>query len=149
MCRAKENCPCTRMSKNMVGGGIYELIAPILPKSGLTLPGTAYCGPGNPLPNGPPRNRVDEVCMRHDYAYNGALDYRKSVPADKAGYSARIRDADTNMLKELAALERAQPPMTVGERLLKGGAGTAIGAKSLLDRVTGNGLRRSRVVSLY
>lgn len=139
MCRAKENCRCTRLSKQL-GGGLYEWIAPLLPKKGLTLPGLNYCGPGNPLPNGPPANRVDAVCMRHDYAYNDAIKYKKENPNDPSGYSERIRAADLRMLDELAQLDHSVPPMTVGERLSKAVAGTAIGAKTVLDKITGNGV---------
>ena len=42
---------------------------PILPKKGLTLPGHRYCGPGNPLDNGPPTNELDAIYMEHDYYY--------------------------------------------------------------------------------
>ena len=35
-------------------------------KSGWLLPGYNYCGPGNPLPNGPPVNPLDDICMEHD-----------------------------------------------------------------------------------
>ena len=37
--------------------GIHKAMLPLLPKKGLTLPGHRYCGPGNPLDNGPPTNR--------------------------------------------------------------------------------------------
>jgi len=43
----------------------------------LLLPGYKYCGPGNPLPNGPPVNKLDEVCMKHDYCYaHGISEYQ-------------------------------------------------------------------------
>ena len=41
-------------------------------KSGWLLPGYNYCGPGNPLPNGPPVN--GEICMQYDYCYAKGTD---------------------------------------------------------------------------
>ena len=52
---------------------IHKAMLPLLPKKGLTLPGYNYCGPGNPLVNGPPVNQLDEVCMTHDYCYDSGL----------------------------------------------------------------------------
>ena len=49
---------------------IHSKILPLLPKKGLTLPGYNYCGPGNPLENGPPVNELDAICQRHDYCYS-------------------------------------------------------------------------------
>ena len=46
---------------------------PLLPKKGLTLPGHRYCGPGNPLDNGPPTNGLDAICMGHDYCYSSNI----------------------------------------------------------------------------
>ena len=43
-------------------------------KSGWLLPGYNYCGPGNPLPNGPPVNKLGEICMQHDYCYAKGTD---------------------------------------------------------------------------
>ena len=48
---------------------IHKMMLPLLPKKGLTLPGYNYCGPGNPLDNGPPTNELDEICREHDIAY--------------------------------------------------------------------------------
>ena len=45
--------------------GIHKAMPPLLPKKGLTLPGHSYCGPGNPLDNGPPTNELDVICMEH------------------------------------------------------------------------------------
>ena len=38
-------------------------------KKGLTLPGHKYCGPGDPLDNGPPTNELNAISMKHDYCY--------------------------------------------------------------------------------
>ena len=42
-------------------------------KKGLTLPGRRYCGPGNPLDNGPPTNELYAICMEHDYCYSSNI----------------------------------------------------------------------------
>ena len=42
-------------------------------KKGLTLPGHRYCGPGNPLVNGPPTNGLGAICMEHDYCYSSNI----------------------------------------------------------------------------
>lgn len=42
------------------------------PKSGLTLPGYKYLGPGNSLNRGQPVNAVDEDAREHDLLYNNA-----------------------------------------------------------------------------
>ncbi|MCM8922245.1 MAG: hypothetical protein LC540_19655 [Candidatus Thiodiazotropha sp.] len=37
------------------------------------VPGYRYCGPGNPLPNGPPVNALDAICMAHDFCYRNKI----------------------------------------------------------------------------
>ena len=61
---------------------------PLLPKMGLTLPGHRYCGPGNPLDNGPPTNELDAICMEHDYCYSS------NIPKS---------ECDKNMLSKLSS----------------------------------------------
>ena len=58
----------TQFVKENKGGklDIHKAMLPLLPKKGLTLPGHRYCGPGNPLDNGPPTNELDALCMKHD-----------------------------------------------------------------------------------
>ena len=51
----------------------HKAMLPLLPKKGLTLPGYRYCGPGNPLDNGPPTNELDAICMEHDYCYSSNI----------------------------------------------------------------------------
>ena len=46
---------------------------PLLPKKGLTLLGHRYCGPDNPLDNGPPTNEFDTICIEHDYCYSSNI----------------------------------------------------------------------------
>ena len=71
---------------------------PLLPKKGLTLPGHRYCGPGNPLDNGPPTNELDAICMEHDYCYSS------NIPKS---------ECDKNMLGKLFSSESK----TFGEKI--------------------------------
>ena len=65
----------SKFVKSKQGGrlDIHKAMLPFLPKKGLTLPGYNYCGPGNPLNSGLPVNKLDEVCMVHDYCYDSGL----------------------------------------------------------------------------
>ncbi|AIE58041.1 VP1 [Sesavirus CSL10538] len=40
---------------------------------GLTVPGTSYVGPGNPVPAGPPSGPVDQAALEHDQRYSWLL----------------------------------------------------------------------------
>jgi len=48
---------------------IYKITKPFLPEKGLMLPNYRYCGPGNPLDNGKPINKLDAICQKHDHCY--------------------------------------------------------------------------------
>ena len=69
-------------------------------KKGLTLLGHRYCGPGNPLDNGPPTNELDAICMEHNYCYSS------NIPKS---------ECDENMLGKLSSSESK----TFGEKLAK------------------------------
>ena len=69
---------------------IHEAMLPLLQKKGLTLPGHRYCGPGNPLDNGPLTNELDAICMEHDYCYSS------NIPKS---------ECDKNMLGKLSPSE--------------------------------------------
>ena len=79
---------------------IHKAMLPLLPKKGLTLPGHRYCGPGNPLDNGPPTNELDAICMVHDYYYSS------NIPKS---------ECDKNMLGKLSSSESK----TFGEKVAK------------------------------
>ena len=72
---------------------------PLLPKKGLRLPGHRYCGPCNPLDNGPPTNEL-EASMEHDYCYSS------NIPKT---------ECDKNMLGKLSSSESK----TFGEKAAK------------------------------
>ena len=65
----------TQFVKENKGGkfDIHKAMLPLLPKNGLTVPGHRYCGPGNPLDNGPPTKELDAICMEHDYCYSSNI----------------------------------------------------------------------------
>lgn len=88
--------------KNKTGGAldIHKAILPLLPKNGLTIPGYKYCGPGNPLDNGPPVNELDTVCMNHDICYNNGISKH---------------DCDRKMLSNL----KNTKSKTIGEKIAK------------------------------
>ena len=67
-------------------------------KTGLTLQGHRYCGPGNPLDNGPPTNKLDAICMEHYYCY------KSNTPKS---------EGDKNMLGKLSSSESK----TFGEKV--------------------------------
>lgn len=91
----------TKFLPQKEGGAIdiHKAILPLLPKKGLTLPGYNYCGPGNPLDNGPPTNELDQICRQHDIAY---------TYGDK-------KKADEIMLKQLSK----HTGKTLGEKATK------------------------------
>ena len=73
----KANCGIikTQFVKENKGGkfDIHKAMLPLIPKKGITLPGHRYCGPGNPLDNGPPTNESDAICMEHDYCSSSTI----------------------------------------------------------------------------
>ena len=65
----------TQFVKENKGGkfDLHKAMLPLLPKNGLTFQGHRYCGPGNPLDNGPQTNELDAICMEHDYYYSSNI----------------------------------------------------------------------------
>lgn len=51
-------------------------------KSGYTVPGFKYLGPGNTLNLGQPVNEIDEDAKEHDIAYSKAINYKEVEDAD-------------------------------------------------------------------
>ena len=82
----------TQFVKENKGGkfDIHKAMLPLLPKKGLTLPGHRYCGPVNPLDNGPLTNELDAISMEHDYCYSS------NIPKS---------ECDKNMLGKLSSSE--------------------------------------------
>ena len=82
----------THLEKENKGGkfDIHKAMLPLLPKKRLTLPEQRYCGPSDPLDNGPPTNGLDAMCMKHDYCYSS------NIPKS---------ECDKNMLGKLSSSE--------------------------------------------
>lgn len=73
-------------------------------QSGLTLPGSNYIGPGNPLENGPPLTFTDYLAKQHDYAYANAKHSNDVFDAD----AKFLEDTKTNFLFNGNPIEKAQ-----------------------------------------
>lgn len=56
-------------------------------------PGHRYLGPGNPVNNGVPVDRDDEIAMRHDIAYENASTKRAVRKADRVAIKEFAKDA--------------------------------------------------------
>src|SRR5579885_2405727 len=128
-----------RIARPHRGKGLYEFgartIGRLVGDSGLTLPGTNYCGPYNSISEEyqrthPPKNRIDQICLDHD------LDYAEAQKVQGTPqYAEKIRAADQKMVDRIDAIS----DKSLGERILGGIAGTAIRGKMVADRITGNG----------
>lgn len=51
-------------------------------KKAFTLTGYSYIGPGNPLENGEPVDRTDQIAQMHDWAYHTAKSKQDVFDAD-------------------------------------------------------------------
>nr|WPR17928.1 MAG: capsid protein [Chemarfal virus 64] len=60
----------------------YDLISN-RDKSGLTIPGSNYIGPGNSLNRGPGTSQVDDDAHQHDHAYDQAKNFKDIQEADR------------------------------------------------------------------
>jgi len=126
------------------GDGIYDVlkntVGRVTGESGLTLPGSNYCGPFNSISEdyqrrNPPRNRVDAECLRHDLAYDKA-DKLKAA-GDTEGYNRAIRAADLTMTTNIDNMK----DKSFGESATALLANNGIKLKMGLDRITGAGAR--------
>ena len=86
------------ISKQKRGGDIQKSSGSKFPTTGIPgafhLPGYSFCGPGtnldkrldeanNPKPWSKPKNRVDEVCTRHDIDYGNSTTLEEKHEADQ------------------------------------------------------------------
>ena len=107
----------TKFVRGKAGGklDIHKAIKPIVPKGGITLPGTNYCGPYNRM-DLPTKNKLDSVCRSHDLCY---------ATGDAAQHK---RNCDKKMMSDLKQVK----PSSVGEAVNKKIVQGVIGAKSKL-----------------
>lgn len=58
--------------------------------------GYNYCGPGNPLENGEPKNATDAACKVHDYEYTAMAKNRDKM--SKEDLHRMIRESDHKLI---------------------------------------------------
>jgi hypothetical protein len=69
--------------------------------SGATLApgGYNYCGPGNPLENGSPKNATDSACKVHDYEYTALAKNKDKI--SKNDLNRMIRESDNKLIDSI------------------------------------------------
>lgn len=97
-----------------------------------TLPGFHYLGPGGKKDNGPPTNSVDTIAMKHDEAYDKAVDDFKKTHDLKESVE-EIKKADEKFLVEMEGIKATTPLEAVGKAV--GIAG--IGIKAAVENSLG------------
>lgn len=90
-------------------------------RKGFLLPGHNYLGPGNPLENGPVKNKADQIAKEHDHQYN------------KANYKEDIYEADQQAIWEFADNFKESP--NIPSFLGAAGLGTKHLVEKSLNRV--------------
>jgi len=58
--------------------------------------GYNYCGPGNPLENGPAKNATDSACKVHDYEYTAIAKNKDKMSKDD--FHRMIRESDHKLI---------------------------------------------------
>jgi hypothetical protein len=86
-------------------------------------PGYNYCGPGNPLDNGEPKNASDSLCRQHDQDYSNFAKQKDKLTKDEL--KNLIRESDDRLVAGL----QAQTDRDLGSRLAEYG----IRAKKTLE----------------
>ncbi len=77
--------------------------------------GYRYCGAGNDLENGEPKNASDALCRQHDYEYSAFAKQRDKMTKDEL--NKLIRESDQRLVTGLQKLEDRD----VGSRLAEYG----------------------------
>jgi hypothetical protein len=77
--------------------------------------GYNYCGPGNPLDNGEPKNASDALCRQHDMDYSNFAKQRDKLTKDEL--KNLIRESDDRLVAGL----QAQTDRDLGSRLAEYG----------------------------
>jgi len=121
------------------GGLVYNAMRPLkllFPKdqaiNPLNLFGIRYnyCGPMNTLDNGPPTNKTDAICEKHDYAYD------KALSAPRSDQKALFRNADNQMLENLQSIDDFQDMNErLGYYIAKGGISAKIGIEDTVSKL--------------
>lgn len=58
-----------------------------------------YCGPGNPLENGEPKNATDSACKVHDYEYTALAKNKDKI--SKNDLHRMIRESDNKLIDSI------------------------------------------------
>lgn len=99
---------------------------------GYIYPGYKYLGPGNPLNQGPPVNKLDAAAKKHDEKYHKITEYYKKTK-NKQRFEQEIADADEEFIEEVATFAPEGPYDTVAKWIAYGGIET----KHILEKYTG------------
>ena len=101
----------TKFVRNTTGGklDIHKAIKPIVPKGGITLPGTNYCGPYNRMD----LSKEGTVCRSHDLCYGAQHNKQK---------------CDKKMISDLRQVQPSPVVEAVNKKIVQG----VIGVKSKL-----------------
>lgn len=94
------------------------------------VPGYNYLGPGNPIDNGPPTNKIDEVARKHDLDYDEAERTFASTGNIEQAFE-NIHKADKEFLRSVSELE----PGTYSEFFGKYIGQAGIGIKSQVEGI--------------
>ena len=66
-------------------------------------PNMSYCGPGNPLNNGEPRNASDALCRQHDIDYSNFAKQKDKLTKDEL--KNLVRESDDRLVSGLQSLK--------------------------------------------
>lgn len=66
-------------------------------------PNMSYCGPGNPLENGEPRNPSDALCRQHDMDYSNFAKQKGKLSKDEL--KNLVRESDDRLVSGLQSLK--------------------------------------------
>ena len=112
------------------GSFVYRALKPFKPNDDqplVPLKGYKYLRPFNKLNNGEPKNQVDTIARRHDFAYHDAFNEK-----DKIWGNMLERQADRTMISDLKGQTSFKD---LDERIAWGLAYAGISAKMGLENV--------------
>lgn len=66
-------------------------------------PGYNWCGPGNSLDAGEPRNASDALCRQHDFDYSDLAKMKDKTPKEEL--NKLIRESDNRLIEGLQSLK--------------------------------------------